>query len=118
MTERVEQRICIKFCQKLGHTCSETIRMIRKVYGDDSMSNTQIKEWYKRFKDGRVSVDSDYRSGRPSTSRTVENVERIQAAINKNCRLTVRELEDLVIPKTTIAKILTEDLGMSRVKEN
>ena len=93
--------------------------MIRKVYGDDSMSDTQIKEWFKRFKDGRVSVDSDPRSGRPSTSRTVENVERVQDAINKNCRLTVRELEeDLAIPKTTITKILTEDLGMSRVKEN
>ena len=91
--------------------------MIRKVYGDDSMSDTQIKEWFKRFKDGRISLsmDSDPRFVRPSTSKTVENVERVQAAINENRRLTVRELEeDLAIPKTTIAKILTEDLGMSR----
>ena len=43
--------------------------MIRKVYRDDTMSDTQIKEWFKRFKDGRVSMDSDLRSGRPSTSR-------------------------------------------------
>lgn len=90
--------------------------MIRKVYGNDSMSDTQIKEWFRRFKDGRASVDSDPRSGRPSTSKTAENVERVRSAINKNRRLTVRELEeDLGIPKTIVSRILTEDLGMSRV---
>ena len=30
MTERVEQRICIKFCIKLEHSFSETIQMIQK----------------------------------------------------------------------------------------
>ncbi|EZA52382.1 hypothetical protein X777_08780 [Ooceraea biroi] len=47
MTERVEQKICIKFCQNLGCTCSEIIGMIRKVYSNDSMSDTQIKEWFR-----------------------------------------------------------------------
>ncbi|XP_011868832.1 PREDICTED: uncharacterized protein LOC105562530 isoform X2 [Vollenhovia emeryi] len=58
MTERIEQRACIKFCQKLGHSCSETIHTIRQVrvlvYDDESMSDTQIKEWFKRFKSGRA----------------------------------------------------------------
>ncbi|KAG8291324.1 hypothetical protein J6590_063361 [Homalodisca vitripennis] len=57
MTERVEQRICIKFCQKLGHSASEMITMIRKVYGDVSMGDTQIKEWFRRFNNGRISVE-------------------------------------------------------------
>ena len=30
MTERVEQRICIKFCLKLEHSSMETIQMIQK----------------------------------------------------------------------------------------
>ena len=30
MTERVEQRICIKFCVKLKHSSTETIQMIQK----------------------------------------------------------------------------------------
>ena len=38
MTERVDQRICIKFCFKLGHSSAETIPMIKKAFGDDSMS--------------------------------------------------------------------------------
>ena len=30
MTERIEQRICIKFWVKLEHSCAETIQMIQK----------------------------------------------------------------------------------------
>ena len=94
MTERVDKRICIKFCLKLGHSSAVTIPMIKKAFGDDSMNEAQIKLWYRRFKDGRESVESDRRSGRPSTSRTPENVESVQAAFNENRQLTVRELEE------------------------
>ena len=46
------------------------------------------------------SVESDLRSGRPATGRTSENVERVQAAVSKDQRLTVREAEaDLGVPK-------------------
>ena len=52
----------------------------------------------------------------PATSRTPENIEHVQAAIHKDQRLTVRELEaDLGIPKTTVSKILMQDLGMKCV---
>ena len=55
--------------------------MIKKAFGDDSLSEAQIKLWYRRFKDGWESVESDSRSGRPSTSRTPEYVKSAQAAI-------------------------------------
>jgi hypothetical protein len=45
MTERPEQRHCIKCCQKLGDSQVETIRKILRVFGDDAMGITQIKEW-------------------------------------------------------------------------
>jgi len=82
MTERVDQRICITFCFKLGYSSLETIPMIKTAFGDDSISEAQIKLWYRRFKDGWESVESDRRSGRPSTSRTPENVESVRPAIN------------------------------------
>jgi len=65
MTERVDQRYCITFCHKLGDSQSETIRKIQQVFGDDAMGVTQIKEWFNRFKNGRTSVESEQRSGRP-----------------------------------------------------
>ena len=80
------------------------------------MSAAQIKVWPKHFSDGRESVESGPHSGRPAKSRASENVERVWAAINKDQRLTVRELEaDLGIPKTTMPNILTQGLGMKRV---
>jgi transposase len=65
--------------------------MMKKALGDYSLSEAQIKVWYRRFKDAWESVESDPRSGRPSISRTPENVESVRAAINENRRLTVRE---------------------------
>ena len=84
MTERVEQQICIKFCIKLEHSSSETMWMIQKVFGDDAKRPAQIKVWHKHFKDGQESVESNPCSGRPATSRTPENVECVQAAVNKD----------------------------------
>jgi len=80
------------------------------------MSDTQIKEWFRQFKDGRVSMDSLPSFGKSSMSQTEENV---RSAINKNHRLTMRELEEnLGILKIIVSQILTEDLGMSRVIAN
>ena len=90
--------------------------MIHKAFRDDEMSAAQIKVWPKHFSDSRESVESGPHSGRPATSRASENVERVRAAINKDQRLTVRELEaDLGIPKTTMPNILTQDVGMKYV---
>jgi hypothetical protein len=68
MTECVKQWYCIKFCQTLGDSKAETIWKIQQAFGDDAMGAMQIKEWFNRFKDGRTLVESDQRSGRPSTS--------------------------------------------------
>ena len=105
MTEWVEQRICNKFCVKLEHSSTETIWMIQKVFRDNTMSAIQIKLWHKCFKDGRESVESNPCPGRPATSRTPENIECVQDAINKDQWLTVWELEaDLEIPKLLCAR--------------
>ena len=77
--------------------------MIQKAFVDESMGVTQTKEWYRRFKNSRTSVDSDPRSDRPSLTTTPENILRVRLAIEGDRRLTVRELENgLGIPKTTV----------------
>ena len=116
MTEKQDQRICIKFCFQLGKTSSKTIQMMQKAFGNECMSKKRIKEWYNRFKGGRTSVDNDSRSGRPLTTKTLDNIERVRILIEGDRRLTVRELEnDLGIPKTTAWEILKKILGMTRV---
>ena len=55
--------------------------MMQNAFGNECMNKTRIKEWYNRFKRGRTSVDSDSRSGRPSTTKTLDNIERVRHSI-------------------------------------
>jgi hypothetical protein len=52
--------------------------MLRGAFGEHSLSWTAGFEWHSRFKAGRVSVEDDERSGRPGTSKTTENVDKIR----------------------------------------
>jgi len=54
MKELGEQRVCAKFCCKLGKNFTETIKLLNQAYGEDCMSRTQCYEWFKRFKEGRM----------------------------------------------------------------
>ena len=63
--------------------------MIQKAFEDDAISAAHVKVLHRRFKDGRDSVESDPRSGRPAASRAPENVECVRVANNKDRQLTV-----------------------------
>ena len=76
-----EQRANLKFLAKLGKTPSESFAMMQQVYGEETMSSTRAFEWHKKFKEGREEVEDDPRSGRPSTSRTVDNIERVKQMV-------------------------------------
>jgi hypothetical protein len=46
--------------------------MLKKAFGEQALSQARTFEWFKRFKDGRESVEDDKYSGRPSTCTTTE----------------------------------------------
>ena len=73
-----EQRCAIKFCVKLGHSATETFTKLTKVYGDEALSRAQISDGLKCFQMVGESIKDDPRSGRPLTSRTDNNVDRIK----------------------------------------
>ena len=43
MTERADKKISIKFYIKPGHSSVENIRRIKKAFGDDPLSEAQLK---------------------------------------------------------------------------
>ena len=55
--------------------------MIKKAFGDDSMSEAQIKLWYRRFKDGQESGDDPKHSGRPSACTTPKIIAKVHEII-------------------------------------
>jgi AraC-like DNA-binding protein len=110
-----EQRVCIKFCQKLGKTATETYEMLQ-AFGETALGRSKTFEWYFRLKNGRTSIDDDPHTGRSSTARTNETVDRVNALIRRNRRLTIRKIADkLNLSFGTCQAILTQDLGMRRV---
>jgi len=96
MCESTEQCICIKFCFKIGKPATETYQLLQQAYGVNAMGRTQVFHWFRRFKEGRTSVESDPRSGRPSTSRNEEMIAKVRTIFRNNRRLTVWEIAENV----------------------
>ena len=65
MAEVDEQKVCIKFCVRLGKTGSETFEMLKQAFGDSYMSRSRTFEWYVLFKNGRTSIRSAKHSNNP-----------------------------------------------------
>jgi transposase len=55
--------------------------MLETAYTEAALGKTQVYEWYSRFMNGEVSLADQPRPGRPSTSRTNENMARIRELI-------------------------------------
>jgi len=76
-------------------------------------------KWFEQFPNGCESVEDEERSGRPLTSKTQENVERVREMVRSNRQLTIREIsEDLNISYGSVQNILTTDLNMRQVSDN
>ena len=62
-----------------------------------------------------MSVESEVRSGRPSTRRNEEVIEKFCQIVMKGCRLTLRKIAKVGISRGSVYSILTDDLCMQRV---
>jgi len=69
LSVNVEQHANVKFCVKLGKSATETYDLLKKVYGDECPSRTQVFKWFKRSKEGREEIRDDQHPGHPSTKK-------------------------------------------------
>jgi len=87
--------------------------MLQETFGDNAMNQSKTLLWYKRFKDGRTSVDDDERSGRPSTSTTPENIAKVREAILADRRQNMHDVCEIVgLSYGTVQRILAGNLNM------
>jgi len=113
MVEVDKQRVCIKFCVRLGKTGSETFEMLKQGFGDSCMSHSRTFEWFGRFKNGKTLTANDDQSGQPSTATTPSKVEQ---AVNQDRRRTIHDLcAEVGIGYGSCQQILTEQLNMNRI---
>ena len=111
----VEQRTAIKFCVLNGKNRKETMEMLVKAYGDAAMKRKALHKWYLRYENGYESVMDDQRSGRP-TSITSQKVQEIKELLDKDRRITIREVCQRVDCSVgTVHTIIHENLNLRRL---
>ncbi|GFV69928.1 uncharacterized protein TNCV_1982951 [Trichonephila clavipes] len=74
---------------------------ITDVYGRESMSDSQVRKWVRKFKDRRTNVHDKERSGRPSV--VIDGLmQAVETEIHGNRRFTIttRSLEFPVVSRS------------------
>lgn len=95
-----EIRICMFYEFKLGSTAAETYRNIIKVWGDNSLCERSVNNWFAKFRSGDFDLENQDR-GRPPT--LVDNGQ-LKTLIEEDPTKTVREIAaDLQVDAATIS---------------
>ena len=90
--------------------------MLKRVYGDDCLSRSRIREWFKRFQEGRKALEDDESSGQPINVANEENATIVREFIRKEPKSSLKYMEsELGISAASIYRILTENLRYIKV---
>ncbi|XP_054709439.1 protein GVQW3-like [Uloborus diversus] len=112
MGRTIEQRVNIKFYVKLKKTPTKTLQMINKVYGEEALSRTLVFQFHKNFREDCDNVHDEQRAGRPSTSHTDSNVQKVRDVLNTDRRLSIRAIaKEVGIDMMTVHDIVPERSG-------
>ncbi|CAH2002699.1 unnamed protein product [Acanthoscelides obtectus] len=94
----------------------ECLAELLSVFGNEAPHHSTISRWYGEFKHGRVSLSADPRVGAPKTAVTQQNFDAVRKLIIEDRHVANREIEvSLKISKTSIQKILHEELGVRKL---
>ena len=75
------------------------------------LDRSTISRWAQRFREGRLSIDNDPKSGRPRTSTDDQSVERVLQILEEDRRMTCEEIAHCAgISRASAYRILTERL--------
>jgi len=86
--QKFEKSCAIKFCVKIGESATVTYEKLQRAYGEHSLSRAQVFRWHKSFLECREQVEEELCAGRPTTSKTDDNVERVRSLVRSDRRMT------------------------------
>lgn len=87
VASKLEIRAVTRFLWAKKYNPTEIHRHLNEVYGNKAISRQAIAKWYALFENGRTNIEDDFRQGRPWTSTTNDNVERVNELIRANRRV-------------------------------
>jgi len=111
-----EVRAVIWFLLARNNNAAKIHRHLCEVYGPNVMSDSKVRQWCRLFKEGRMNVHDEERSGRPSVIKD-DMVEKVNTTIRGNCRFTISELsfEFPQVSRSVIYNIVSEKLGYKKL---
>ncbi|XP_036185884.1 DDB1- and CUL4-associated factor 16 isoform X2 [Myotis myotis] len=107
-----EQRIFIvEQYFKNNEGLAATVRNFRTKYGRNSdLTSSTVKRLIKKFRE-TGSISDLKHPGRPSTSRSTQNIEAVRESVAKSPGTSIRRRgQELDISKSSLQRILTKDL--------
>ena len=84
--------------------------MLQKAFGGLTMSQKNVYNWYKDFKEGGERVDDLERPGRPSTSTDEQHVNHIKELVHESRRLPIRDPADTIGISRVLLNTVPKDI--------
>jgi len=102
----------MRFLHAEGQSTAEINHRLCRVYGDNVMSDSCVREWCRKFSDGRTDVHNEGGQGR-HTIVTDELVQKVDQCVRGKRRFTLSELPEEFpqTSRTTLYRIVTERFG-------
>lgn len=80
--EKFRMRVCIWYDLKQGKLAAESHRALFNVFGEEALSESQCREWFRRFQSGDESLNTDI------------DLKSLKAAIKSDPCQTIRNLAE------------------------
>lgn len=100
VSEKREMRTALLFCFRLKKTAAESHRMLVQAYGDNALSETTCRDWFRRFKSGDFDVGDKERPGQPKKFEDTE----LQSLLDEDDTQTQEQLaKQLGVAQQTVS---------------
>jgi transposase len=102
----------IRFLHEEGQSAAEIYSRLCCVYGDTVMSDSCVREWCRKFRNGRTDVEDEGGHGWHSNV-TDELVKKIDQCVRGKRRFTISEFSEEFpqTSRTTLYRTVTDRLG-------
>ncbi len=114
LSQRIEQRVTIKFLQKHGQTVVQIWNALVQIYSAAALGRTQVRFWFNHVKAGdmQTSTKDLPRAGWPC--RHLRHVPTIQRLLANDSRLFLEELsEQSGLSRSSVHCLLKKDLKLT-----
>ena len=82
-----DQHAYIKTETLRGKTPMEIHSLLMEVCGVEAVDRSTISHWAQHFREGRLSIENDPKSGQPQTSTDDQSVERVLQILEEDHRM-------------------------------